>query len=82
MKKRVISANINYGERNFYIDRIKDLIKRKEPSYVCFSNVHMIIEAYDDEDFCNVVNSATFALPDGLPIAKSLNILLRIYNLK
>ncbi len=79
MKKRIISANINYGEINFYIDRIKDLIKRKEPSYVCFSNVHMIIEAYDDEGFCSVVNSATFALPDGIPIAKSLNIL---YNIK
>ena len=79
MKKRIISIDINYGEINFYIDKIKDLVKKKQPSYVCFSNVHMAIVAYDDEYFCNVVNSANFAFPDGLPIAKSLNVL---YNIK
>ncbi|HLV14585.1 MAG TPA: WecB/TagA/CpsF family glycosyltransferase [Xanthomarina sp.] len=78
MKKRIISIDINEGSKDFYEKKIINLIENKTSSYVCFSNVHMLIEAYDNSEFAKVVNSATFAFPDGFPIAKSFNILYKI----
>jgi N-acetylglucosaminyldiphosphoundecaprenol N-acetyl-beta-D-mannosaminyltransferase len=77
MKKKIISIDINQGSKDFYINQIIDLINRKESSYVCFSNVHMLIEAYDNKDFAKVVNEATFAFPDGFPVAKSFKFLYK-----
>jgi N-acetylglucosaminyldiphosphoundecaprenol N-acetyl-beta-D-mannosaminyltransferase len=75
MKKRIISLDVNQGTKEFYESKIIELIESKQSAYACFSNVHMLIEAYDNSGFANVVNSATFAFPDGLPIAKSFKYL-------
>ncbi|WP_298499208.1 WecB/TagA/CpsF family glycosyltransferase [uncultured Algibacter sp.] len=77
MKKRIISIDINQGSKEFYENQIIDLIKRKESSYACFSNVHMLIEAYDNKEFAKAVNEATFAFPDGFPVAKSFKFLYK-----
>jgi N-acetylglucosaminyldiphosphoundecaprenol N-acetyl-beta-D-mannosaminyltransferase len=78
MKKRIISLDINQGTKAFYENKIIELIESKESAYACFSNVHMLIEAYDNESFANIVNSATFAFPDGLPVAKSFKYLYNV----
>lgn len=36
--------------------------------YICVSNVHMCMEAFDDEAFCNIVNNADLVVPDGKPL--------------
>tara|TARA_R110002033_G_scaffold133508_1_gene173543 strand:- start:1741 stop:2475 length:735 start_codon:yes stop_codon:yes gene_type:complete len=77
MKKRIISIDINQGSKAFYENEIINLIEKKVNSYVCFSNVHMLVEAYDNSDFAKVVNEATFAFPDGVPIAKSFKFLYK-----
>jgi N-acetylglucosaminyldiphosphoundecaprenol N-acetyl-beta-D-mannosaminyltransferase len=77
MKKRIISIDINQGSKDFYKKEIINLIDKKVSSYACFSNVHMLIEAHDNKDFAKVVNDATFAFPDGFPIAKSFKFLYK-----
>lgn len=37
--------------------------------YICVSNVHTIITAYDDKFYAKVQNSALFCLPDGGPLS-------------
>jgi N-acetylglucosaminyldiphosphoundecaprenol N-acetyl-beta-D-mannosaminyltransferase len=44
-------------------------VGEKKGAYVCLSNVHMCMEAFDSSDFCDVVNSADIVLPDGKPIS-------------
>lgn len=39
-----------------------------ESRYVCVANVHMVMEAYDDPVFRNIVNSADLVTPDGMPL--------------
>ena len=39
-----------------------------EYHYVCAANVHMVMEAYDSEDFRNIINKADIVTPDGMPI--------------
>jgi N-acetylglucosaminyldiphosphoundecaprenol N-acetyl-beta-D-mannosaminyltransferase len=46
--------------------------------YVCVANVHMAMEAYDSEDFRNIVNKADVVTTDGMPLV----LLLRILGLK
>ena len=75
MKKNIICIDINFGKEEEYINRITEDIKQGTGGYVCFSNVHMLIEANDNKEFAGVVNGAKYAFPDGFPIAKSFNIL-------
>lgn len=74
-KKRIISIDVNTIGEAGLIEQLHCRIEQEESGYACFSNVHMLIEAYDNPDFAEVVNSATYALPDGFPIAKSFQIL-------
>jgi N-acetylglucosaminyldiphosphoundecaprenol N-acetyl-beta-D-mannosaminyltransferase len=46
--------------------------------YVCAANVHMVMEAYDSEDFRKIINKADIVTPDGMPIV----LMLRILGLK
>lgn len=71
MKNRIISIDVNVGKISEQIKKLVEDIDDQHPGYVCFCNVHMLIEAYDDPSFAKVVNSATYAFPDGFPIAKS-----------
>jgi N-acetylglucosaminyldiphosphoundecaprenol N-acetyl-beta-D-mannosaminyltransferase len=42
-----------------------------KPAYVCFANVHMVIEAQKDPHFQKQVQDASLVLPDGRPIVKA-----------
>lgn len=44
----------------------------RKSSYVCISNVHVLMSAAADEDFRRVINEADLATPDGMPLAWSL----------
>jgi len=46
--------------------------------YVSVANVHMIMEAYDSDDFRKIVNKADIVTPDGMPLV----LMLRILGLK
>lgn len=79
MKKRqVINSLISTGSYKDFVSSILQLSEKESSSYVCVSNVHMTIEAYDDEKFCYVVNNANIATPDGMPLAKAITILYGI----
>ena len=79
MKKlKVIKSMISIGDYEKFVDNILKLSYKETSSYVCISNVHMNIEAYDDDKFLNIVNSANITTPDGMPIAKALKFLYGI----
>lgn len=50
------------------ISRILELGVLRQGSYVCVSNVHMCMEAFDSKEFMAVVNNADLVIPDGRPI--------------
>jgi N-acetylglucosaminyldiphosphoundecaprenol N-acetyl-beta-D-mannosaminyltransferase len=58
-----------------YEDATARIIQRAaagESCYVCAANVHMVMEAHDDPDFSQVVNSAALVTPDGMPLVWGL----------
>lgn len=78
MKHNIICIKVNSGTDTEFIDQFHDDIENKTSGYVCFSNVHMLIEAYDNPEFAHIVNEADYTLPDGFPIAKSFQLLYGI----
>ena len=48
----------------------KDRIVRQ----IFAANVHMVMTAYDDPEFQNIVNSADLVTPDGMPLVWALRL--------
>jgi len=72
-KKAVLNSFISVGTIREFTDEIFYLAGNKIPSYVCFANVHMVMEGYKDNNFQKVINDANVAAPDGRPISLFLN---------
>lgn len=61
-----------------YSDTCDAIIKwafQGESRYVCVANVHMVMEAYDNQRFNEVVNGADLATPDGMPLVWGMRLL-------
>jgi N-acetylglucosaminyldiphosphoundecaprenol N-acetyl-beta-D-mannosaminyltransferase len=60
----------NIGEINYEsaTQLILGLARKRESRYVCVANVHMVMEAYDDAEFRQIVNAADLVTPDGMPL--------------
>ncbi len=65
---RVIGLDVSVGGHETAIEKIFELVKQKNGSYVCLSNVHMVMESYDDGETGVKINNADLILPDGMPI--------------
>src|SRR5690606_9085436 len=68
-RKDILHSLISTGSYNSMLDQIFTIARERDSSYVCFANVHMVIEAYRDQEFRSVVNGANIAAPDGKPLA-------------
>ncbi len=69
MKKKVINSWISSGKFEDVVNEIVDMSQQKRSSYVCFANVHMVVESYKDAQFNKVLNQADVACPDGRPVS-------------
>lgn len=75
-KRKIFESDISVGRFGEFIDEIFRLVNNKIKSYVCFANVHMVVEAYRRPAFQAVLNSANVVAPDGRP----LGIFLRLFE--
>jgi N-acetylglucosaminyldiphosphoundecaprenol N-acetyl-beta-D-mannosaminyltransferase len=73
-RKTIISSSISIGTYEGFIDEIFSYVHFKIPSYVCFANVHMVMEAYKDPSFRTVINEANLVAPDGKPLSVFLKL--------
>lgn len=55
-------------------EAVERIIARREPGYVCFANVHVVMEARGSADFAAVLAGAWQVYPDGKPIALSFRL--------
>lgn len=71
-RKKIISLDIDLVTYSDALETIIQRARHSTPGYVCFANVHMIVEAYKDRSFAQQVNNATLAVADGMPLVKSM----------
>jgi N-acetylglucosaminyldiphosphoundecaprenol N-acetyl-beta-D-mannosaminyltransferase len=68
----VLHTNISTGSPDEFVDQILQLGAARSSAYVCFANVHMVVEAYREPSFGAVVNRAAIVAPDGSPVAAAV----------
>jgi N-acetylglucosaminyldiphosphoundecaprenol N-acetyl-beta-D-mannosaminyltransferase len=68
--KRAFILGVGVDQTNYHsaVQGILDWALRGESRYVCVANVHMVMEAYDDAAFRQIVNAADLVTPDGMPL--------------
>jgi N-acetylglucosaminyldiphosphoundecaprenol N-acetyl-beta-D-mannosaminyltransferase len=68
--KRAFIIGLGVDRTNYQsaVQGILDWALRGESRYVCVANVHMVMEAYDDAEFRQIVNAADLVTPDGMPL--------------
>lgn len=73
-KLKILNSFISKGTFQEFIEQIFNLVERKKSSYVCFANVHMLIESHKDESFSKILNNADVVTPDGAPVSKVMSL--------
>ena len=68
-RSRIISLHVHHLSFRESIDQVSAWGLQQRPAFVCFANVHMVIEAHNDPSFQKVLDEATLVLPDGKPVA-------------
>lgn len=65
----ILGVNILVTDMDKTVHFIEDNIKKLSGEYVCVSNGHTTVTAFEDEEYRNVQNSAVMAFPDGEPLS-------------
>ena len=72
-KNTLIKFPVSIGSYRSFVNRITDLASNKSSAYVCIANVHMLVEAYYDKAFYQLLKNANIVAPDGMPITWGLS---------
>ncbi len=64
----VTSIRVDFVTYSHTTETILDWLPRHESRYICFANVHMVMESFDSAGFRKIVNNADLVAPDGMPL--------------
>src|SRR5262245_58135959 len=67
-KKLIIKTQVNCTDYDMVRDRTIAWSKEARSAFICFANVHMLMEAYDSAEYQRVINAADLVTPDGMPL--------------
>lgn len=65
----ILGTNIAVTNMEEVVREIEEHIDTLRGKYICVSNVHTTVTAYEDAGYQKVQNGAAFALPDGKPLS-------------
>ena len=71
-KLPVLDSWISTGAPTSFVEEVLSLGKARCSAYVCFANVHMVVEAQHDASFRRVLEHAAIVAPDGSPVAAAV----------
>ena len=64
----ILGVKVSVTDLEAAVQTIDRWIQDKAPTYVCVAPVSTIMEAQDDAQFRNIVNTAGMVTPDGMPL--------------
>lgn len=65
----ILGVNIAVTNLNETVRYIEENLGELKGNYICVSNVHTTITAYEDEEYRKIQNGGALALPDGKPLS-------------
>ncbi len=76
--KQVIDLQVSTLTYDQVLDSVFSLAESRMPSYVCFANAHMVVEAHLSKKIADSVNNATIVTSDGMSVVMALKYLHRV----
>jgi N-acetylglucosaminyldiphosphoundecaprenol N-acetyl-beta-D-mannosaminyltransferase len=74
-KVNILGINIDNINPQQFIEKIEELVSKKECTYVCFSNVHTIVTSQTDTELSKITNQSAIVAPDGMPVVWTAKLL-------
>ena len=65
----ILGVDINVTNMQETINNIEQNLLSIKGKYICVSNVHTTVMAYDNEEYRGIQNGGFMALPDGKPLS-------------
>lgn len=65
----ILGVNINVTNMEETVKVITENLEDVKGDYICVSNVHTTVMAYEDESYQDIQNAGFMALPDGKPLS-------------
>jgi len=65
----ILGVNIAAIDMEWLVRFLSENISDLSGDYICVSNVHTTVTAYEDEEYCKVQNGGILAIPDGGPLS-------------
>lgn len=65
----ILGVNIAVTNLNKTVKYIEENLEKLKGNYICVSNVHTTVTAYEDEEYRRIQNGGALALPDGKPLS-------------
>ena len=65
----ILGVNIAAIDMQWLVNFLKENISKLTGDYICVSNVHTTVTAYEDPEFLKVQNGGIMAIPDGGPLS-------------
>ena len=66
---KILGVNIAAVNMNSLLKFITTNLDKLKGEYICVSNVHTTVMAYDNKNYLNVQNSSILSIPDGGPLS-------------
>ncbi|MGG7213211.1 WecB/TagA/CpsF family glycosyltransferase [Clostridium nigeriense] len=65
----ILGVNIAVTNLSETVRYIEENLEELRGNYICISNVHTTVTAYEDEEYRQIQNGGALALPDGKPLS-------------
>lgn len=65
----ILGVNVAAINMQWLVDYLQSNLENIKGDYICVSNVHTTVTAYDDPSYCAVQNGGLMAIPDGGPLS-------------
>lgn len=66
----ILGINVAVTNMDETVKCLEENIEKLKGKYICVSNVHTAVMAYENEEYRNIQNEAYLILPDGNPLSK------------
>lgn len=65
----ILGVDIAAIDMDWLVSFLGNNIKELKANYICVSNVHTTVTAFEDQEYCKVQNGGIMAIPDGGPLS-------------
>ena len=65
----ILGVDIAAIDMHWLLNYLNENISDLSGDYICVSNVHTTVTAYEDQEYCKVQNGGIMAIPDGGPLS-------------